>query len=89
MAFRGPASVIHRHAHLAGAPVAAAHNRPMFEPCPCTDRLCREVCFQNATSGSPASMIHQRTHLTAAHTRLVFDPCPCDNPICRPACFQK
>ncbi len=79
----------HRQAHLARAPAVAAQSSLMFEPCPCTDRACREVCFQNATSGGPVAVIHQRTHLTAVHTRLMFDPCPCDNPVCRPLCHQN
>jgi hypothetical protein len=79
----------HAAASVSAEATPAAHSRPMFEPCPCTDRLCREVCFQNATSDSPASMIHQRTHLTAARSRPMFDPCLCDNPVCRPLCHQN
>ena len=61
-------------AHAATAvPVRAAatvHAYPMFEPCPCTDRACREVCFQGAVSAAPAAMIHRQTHLAARQVEV-------------------
>jgi hypothetical protein len=55
----------HAAATAAARPAAAAHARPEFEPCPCTDLRCREVCSQSMASGGPAFMIHQQTHLAA------------------------
>ncbi len=68
MAFGGPAAVIHRQAHPARVAVAAAHSGPRFEPCPCDHPVCRPLCFQNAASGGPASMINPQTHLPALGT---------------------
>jgi hypothetical protein len=90
-------------AHAAAAvPARAAvvmHALPRFEPCPCTELVCRPVCLQGTASGGPAAMVHPQRHLAAAviparagaavHALSMFDPCPCTLPICRPGCFQS
>jgi len=59
MASGGPAAMT-ATPQLSGATTArtavAAHAYAMFEPCPCDNRICREVCFQSMASGAPAAM---------------------------------
>jgi hypothetical protein len=43
-------------AAVAARTTVAAHAYTMFEPCPCADPLCREMCFQSMASGAPAAM---------------------------------
>jgi len=40
-------------AAVAARTAVAVHAYTMFEPCPCDNPICREVCFQSMTSGGP------------------------------------
>jgi hypothetical protein len=58
----GTPAAAHAATAVSARAAATVHAYPVFEPCPCTDRLCREVCFQGVASGGPAAMIHRQTH---------------------------
>jgi hypothetical protein len=88
----------HAAAAVSTRAAVAVQTLPGFEPCPCTDLVCRPVCVQGTASGGPAAMVHPQRHsaATAESARAEaavqalpkFEPCPCAEPLCRPLCFQ-